>query len=312
MFSVIKTGHSVILQSATSKAEIWPGCGAILNSWSVQMHGRVWQVVDGFDSPADFEKNCESKGFRSVKLSPYVCRMNHSAYDFDGNHYHIGKFELEGLAIHGLLYNNEFELINSFADEQAAVAVFQHQYNGSDKGYPFTYAIQVSYVLRANNELGITTSITNTHHTNMPLADGWHPYFSLGRKIDELKLSMHTDSILEFDEALIPTGELKPFNAYHKPVLLGHKFFDNCFLLNKTLEGPACTIINEKDNLQLGIYPDNSYPYLQLYTPPHRNSIAVENLSAAPDAFNNHIGLITLFPGETHAFSTSFKVSALK
>jgi len=236
--------------------------------------------------------------------------MNHSQYDFENHHFHIGKFELAGNAIHGLLYNNVFEVVSSFADEQAAVLVMQHEYDGSDAGYPFTYAMQVSYVLRSNNELGITTSITNTHHSRIPLADGWHPYFSLGRKADELKFTMQTDAMLVFDADLIPTGEIVDYNAYHRPELLGETFFDNCFLLNKPLQGPACRLINEKDNLQLAIYPDKSYPYLQVYTPPHRNSVAIENLSAAPDAFNNHIGLIILDPGETHSFSTNFKVEA--
>src|SRR4029079_6353075 len=99
-----------------------------------------------------------------------------------------------------------------------------------------------------------------------------------------------------------------PYNFYHQPKLLGEQFFDNCFLLNRPLEGAACRLINERDNVQLAIYPDKSYPYLQVYTPPHRNSIAIENLSAAPDAFNNHIGLIILEPKETHTFSTSFSV----
>lgn len=311
MFSVIRTDDSIILQSGSCKAEILPQCGAILNNWTIQLNGRVWQVIDGYRSPADFETNCEAKGFRSCKLSPYVCRMNHSSYDFENNHYLIGKFELAGNAIHGLLYNNPFKVVNSFADEQAAVVVLQHDYDGNDAGYPFTYTIEVSYVLRANNEFGITTSVTNTHQSQIPIADGWHPYFSLGRKVDDLTFSMQTDSILEFDEALIPTGELAPYALYHQPKLLGNQFFDNCFLLHRPLQGPACRLINERDNVQLAIYPDKSYPYMQVYTPPHRNSIAIENLSAAPDAFNNHIGLIILEPNETHSFSTSFKVEAV-
>lgn len=308
MFSVIRAGDAVILQSGGGKAEILPQCGGILNRWSVQLNDQAFEVIDGYDSPADFKKNCEDKGFRSCKLSPYVCRMNNSEYEFENRHYTIGKFELAGLVIHGLLYNNPFTVVSSFADEQAAVVVLQHDYDGSDKGYPFTYTIQVSYVLGSNNELGITTVVTNTSDSPIPIADGWHPYFSLGRKIDELKFSMQTDAILEFNDALIPTGVSAPYNFYHQPKLLGTQFFDNCFSLNRPLQGPACRLINEKDNVQLSIYPDKSYPYMQVYTPPHRNSIAIENLSAAPDAFNNHIGLIVLEPKEAHAFSTSFRV----
>jgi aldose 1-epimerase len=311
MFSVIPTSNSVILQSSTSSAEIYPQCGAILNRWSVQAGGKVWEIIDGYESTADFEKNCEAKGFRSAKLSPYVCRMNKSQYDFGSQHYHIGKYELAGNAIHGLLYNNSFSVVNMVGDEQAAALVLQHDYNGSDEGYPFTYRILVSYVLQANNDLGITTSVTNTSSVSIPMADGWHPYFSLGRKVDELQFSMQTNSILEFDKELIPTGQLLDFNQYHEPTVLGDQFFDNCFLLNKPLEGPACKLVNVEEGIELSIYPDDGYPYLQVYTPPHRNSIAIENLSAAPDAFNNHIGLVVLEPGESHSFTTHYVVGMI-
>jgi galactose mutarotase-like enzyme len=49
-------------------------------------------------------------------------------------------------------------------------------------------------------------------------------------------------------------------------------------------------------NFRLTIEPDKEYPILQIYIPPHRNSIAIENLSGAPDNFNNKMGLV--IPGE--------------
>jgi aldose 1-epimerase len=63
--------------------------------------------------------------------------------------------------------------------------------------------------------------------------------------------------------------------------------------------------------MQLEIYPDKSYPYLQIYTPPHRQSIAIENLSAAPDAFNNGMNLQILAAGEQAKFYTTYKISFL-
>ena len=54
---------------------------------------------------------------------------------------------------------------------------------------------------------------------------------------------------------------------------------------------------DENSGLQLTIKAGQSYPYLQVYTPPHRKSIAVENLSSPPDAFNNGMSLIIAKPG---------------
>ena len=50
-----------------------------------------------------------------------------------------------------------------------------------------------------------------------------------------------------------------------------------------------------------------AYRYLQVYTPPGRESIAIEPMTCAPNAFNNGMGLIRLDPGE--AFTASFGIS---
>jgi aldose 1-epimerase len=74
---------------------------------------------------------------------------------------------------------------------------------------------------------------------------------------------------------------------------------------------PACTLTNEKQNIRLAIFANTNYPYLQVYTPPHRNSIAIENLSAAPDVFNNNMGLILLEAGESIGFSCAYEINTI-
>jgi len=72
-----------------------------------------------------------------------------------------------------------------------------------------------------------------------------------------------------------------------------------------------CVVRNPLRKVQIEITPSSSYPYLQIFTPDHRNSIAIENLSAAPDAFNNGIGLKVLEPNEAVNFSTQFRIKFL-
>jgi aldose 1-epimerase len=72
---------------------------------------------------------------------------------------------------------------------------------------------------------------------------------------------------------------------------------------------PTCVLQNQQ--LKLTVMPDNAYPILQLYIPDHRKSIAIENLSGAPDNFNNGIGLIQLAPNEARSFTTSYQVVEL-
>jgi aldose 1-epimerase len=127
-----------------------------------------------------------------------------------------------------------------------------------------------------------------------------------------LGLQIATEYILEFDEGLIPTGSLLPESRFTNGTPLGATALDNCFLLQKLMDGQAaCTLQHAATQVQLSIYADHHYPYLQVYTPPHRNSIAIENLSAAPDAFNNNMGLIELEPGERIGFGCAYEISTL-
>ena len=88
--------------------------------------------------------------------------------------------------------------------------------------------------------------------------------------------------------------------------------FDDCFLLDEMIAGPACILKDAEAGVQVEIWPDETYPYLQAYIPPHRRSIALENLSAPPDAFNNQINLLILQPEEAKTFTTTYAVTVLK
>ena len=54
----------------------------------------------------------------------------------------------------------------------------------------------------------------------------------------------------------------------------------------------------DKYNLSLGFkYPEGTY--LQIYTPEHRQSIAIEPMTCIANSFNNKIGFTELTPGKT-------------
>lgn len=301
----------VQLSSGSSTIDIWPMEGAIVNSWTFVNQGNPVQVIAGYNDMNDFARHAESKGFRSCKLSPYVCRLNKGHYSYAGRDYEIGKFKLNGSSIHGLLYDVPFEVISHDTTDSLAMVVLKHSYLGSDSGYPFPYDLVVTYTLSQQNRLTITSEVTNRYSLAIPIADGWHPYFQLNAKIDELHFQMASDTMLEFNEELLPTGKLLDDQRFTHGALIGNTQLDNCFLLNRGAEDPACILTNQAAGLQLRIFAHENYPYLQLYIPPQRTSIAIENLSAAPDAFNNSMGLIVLEPGETISFSASYEVGML-
>jgi len=213
--------------------------------------------------------------------------------------------------LHGLLYNAAFTIKNTWANDTGAGVILQFKYEGTDKGYPFLYDCEIQYELKKDNELTLTTTIYNKDKKAIPMQDGWHPYFTFGGSINNLQLFFNSKEMVEFDDALIPTGALTVYNEFATLKPIGDTSFDNCFTLQSEVSVPACILKDAAQQIQLEIHPDISYPYLQLYTPPHRNSIAIENLSAIPDAFNNHTGLLIIAPDGAAHFTTTYKITSL-
>ena len=286
-----------------------PGHGASLHAWRVRQENEdVFNVIDGYHDLAELQREM-GRSFKSPKLSPFPCRIPAGKYEFEGASYQLENLFPDGTAIHGLLYNKAFTITEEDAGHSSATLSMEYWYKKEDKGYPYDYNCLVRYVLHPDSVLEVVTTVTNLDKQVIPIADGWHPYFQLGGTIDNWSLQFHASAILEFDEKLIPTGLLTQYDTFDSPRLVGNTFLDNCFALKPDIVSPACELFNPANGLRISFFPDMSYPYLQLYTPPGRNSIAVENLSAAPDCFNNKMGLVPLPPGHSHIFTVRYKVS---
>lgn len=175
--------------------------------------------MDGFKDVNDAKAEMNN-GFKSAKLSPFVCRLREGKYQFDDRDFRIEGFHLNGHAIHGLLCHAIFELTDKGADQDKAWASLTHEYKGTDKGYPFPYRIVITWTLYKNHYLAVTTSATNLHNGIIPFADGWHPYFATDTGIDSSILSFNTNRKLVFDDELLPTGAEEKMIAFWQELYL--------------------------------------------------------------------------------------------
>jgi aldose 1-epimerase len=307
-----QSGYEVVeLQDQASGAYVQLySFGALLNAFTIPTKTGTLNGIDGFTSIADAVAGATA-GFKSSKLSPFVCRLQHGKYNFDHQEYTIEGFYLGEHAIHGLLFNAPFTITDTKTTATEASVILSHHYKGTDPGYPFSFTLHVKWKLTSGNTLQVFTTATNNHPSAIPFSDGWHPYFSVGDTIDTATLSFTTNKQLEFSEDLLPTGNIIEDNRFLAGQHMEGVFLDNCFLLDQNSETQQlCTLKNE--TVTLTIRPDKYYPYLQIYTPPHRKSIAIENLTSAPDSFNNGIGLLVIEPGHTLEFSTTYTLTANK
>jgi aldose 1-epimerase len=318
MFSISKIKENgfekVILKDDSTKASatIITSCGAILHEFAVINNNEQINVIESYQSVDDFIANVESKGFLGSKLSPFVCRLHHGTYHFGEKKYTIEQFYLRENAIHGILYDKIFIITGETANEIHASVTMKYEYKGEDAGYPFSYDCIVTWTLENEHKLSVTTECINKDPGLIPMQDGWHPYFNLGNPVDDLQLEFQSKEMVEFNSELIPTQNLIPYVEFNSLKKIDDTFFDNCFTLNMDTCQPLCVLRNPAKKIEVEIYPDKSYPYLQIYIPPHRKSIAIENLSGAPDAFNNGMGFKTLESGESIQFKTAYKIKLLK
>jgi aldose 1-epimerase len=290
-----------------TQVEVIPALGAMLHAFTIMRNGQPLNIIDNYKSVDEHQQELNTS-FKGVKLSPYACRIPNGQYHWQDKVYQVSRLAASGHAVHGLLYDAAFDVVEQYANEQEAVLVLQHCYTGADAGYPFAYDCRVRYQLQRDNNLLLSTTLVNKAGTAIPVMDGWHPYFTTGTPVDELELQFASQLMIEFNQLLVPNGELVPCEDYLQPRLLEDEHLDNSFLLDFTQTGPYCTLFDPQQRIQIDLYPDDNYPVLQVYTPPHRRSIAIENLSAAPDAFNNGMGLQQLHPGAEQTFNTRIQV----
>ncbi len=305
-----QNGTSYILKDTSSgtQAEIYT-FGALLNKFMIKKENELINVVDGYTSVED-AKQTIAPAFKSAKLCPFVCRLDSGAFSFENENYQITKYNIGSSAIHGLVYDAVFKVSSTHADDNKATLVLHYAYDTTENGFPFSFLIDVHYKLDAKNILSITTTVTNNGKNNMPLNDGWHPYFKMGKSINTAEIKFNSKEIVEFSDALLPTGKTSAYDLFNDFKVFGNTELDNCFTLNNHTEA-AFQMKDYSAGIQLSIYPDSSYPYLQIYTPPSRESIAVENLTSAPDSFNNKMNLLMLKPEETKHFTTSYQLNLL-
>lgn len=317
MFSIqkkIEAGfEKVILKNDVTNnyATILPACCAMLHELVVEQNNAPVNVIESYQSYEEFKNHVAKKGFLGCKLSPFVCRIGNARYTFGEKEYFIEKSLPAKHALHGELYDKAFIIISEAASELNASVSMKYEYRAEDPGYPFNYDCVVTWQLEPENKLTVITECINKDEGLIPMQDGWHPYFALSDSINGLHLEFQARKKVEFDNELLPTKKLIDYNKFSSIERIGDMDINDCFELDLQECQPLCVLRNVEKEIEVQFFPDASYPYLQIYIPDHRRSIAIENISGTPDAFNNAMGVITLEPGQSALFKTSYKIQLL-
>ncbi|GHO93601.1 aldose 1-epimerase [Reticulibacter mediterranei] len=247
-------------------------------------------------------------------LSPFPNRVNGGRYQHNGTSYQLQITEPGNQnALAGLLGGKEWEVVG----HQPDALTVRTTLDGSDEGYPFLVSIEVSYEVSASQIL-VTTKTTNTGSRPAPYGVGFHPYVQVpGTSLNECTLLIPAASMLPVDNRQIPLGTKEPVAGgsydFRAARPIGETVIDHCFTdLTKEPDGFSYISLSA-GRAAITLFMD--VPFLQVYTadtlPPdgYRRAIALEPQSCAPDAFNNHMGLSILDPGDQHIVTWGLRVT---
>jgi aldose 1-epimerase len=278
---------------------IIPDYGGCLNAFDVNGRSILWSASN--------KNEIESKtinSFAGAQLFPYPNRVKNGRYSFNDKEFLLPQNDYpRNNALHGLVYNKPFK-VDGTDIENGEISISYH-YQKQHSGYPFEVLLKNKFQLDENS-LSIFTTIANIGSEDIPVGHGWHPYFNTSPKADGYLLQISGNKHFPIDEHLIPYGNTEVLNSFSDHSTIGAKELNHCFKLKEN-EVQRTELVIPKDRVTVTMITEG-YPYLQVYTPPHRNCIALEPQTSIPDAFNNLIGYRHLRPNEILELGLKIKV----
>ena len=229
--------------------------------------------------------------FAAAILFPFANRIAQGKFSFNNRDYQLPTNEKgRANAIHGLVYDKTFQVVDHQENKDSASISLVYKEQHPPTGFPFPYAIKLTYQLFAD-KLELKVNIYNTGQQDFPFTLGWHPYF-YSSELNAGKLNFYPQYQVLFDKNMITKG--KESAEIKTPFLIADKNLDDCFILQDQ------QIEFHSANNRISIKSEPFHFYLQIYTPPTRDAIAIEPMTGISDSFNNKIGLQVLKADESY------------
>lgn len=243
-----------------------------------------------------------------IVLAPWPNRVADARWSLDGEPQQLDITEPEhGGALHGLLRFTDYQ-IDAQRDDLAELSAFippQH-------GWPFALQTGVRYELRPDG-IRVTHLVHNRAARRAPWAVGSHPFLRVGDAVvEDLVVQAVAGSRYPVDDRLNPTGPAVPPDEgtdLRVPRRVGDLRLDTAYgeLAHRdTVDGHGDVAwLEAPDGARTTLWQDLSWGYLQVFTTPRfprpdgpGTAIAIEPMTAPPDALNSGEGLIWLDPDE--------------
>jgi len=252
-------------------------------------------------------------------LAPWPNRVRDAVWEWEGEPQLLDVTEPKlHNASHGLLRNTGYGLVEQTATSLTLGALIAPQH-----GWPFLLDTRVRYELDADG-LTVTHEVTNLSERTAPWAVGAHPYFRVGDvPSEELTVTLTGATRLDLDDRLNPVGvhpvdgasdlrDGRPARGLDLNTGYGE-------LANRGGRADVAWL-TAPDSSCTTLWADAAFGWIQAYTPSdfprdaaHGGpgfAIALEPMTAPPNALNTGTDLIRLEPGASWAGSWGVRYTA--
>ncbi|MET4582672.1 aldose 1-epimerase [Conyzicola nivalis] len=239
-----------------------------------------------------------------IVLVPWPNRVEDGIWLLDGKRQHLDITEpARHNAIHGLLRSTAYRVTDQSETSVTLAATVYPQH-----GYTFMIDSTVTYEL-VEGGLTVTHAFRNLSGAKAPVAVGTHPFFRIGDvPVEDLVLRLSASTRFETDDRLIPLSE-NPVEGtefdLRDGVRVGDLRLDDAFGGVTVTDGESVSSLTAPDGRRVEMWQDDQHPYVQVFTtrkfPKDGGlglAVAIEPMTAAPNALNTGLGLKWLEPDE--------------
>ncbi|MEZ4926924.1 MAG: aldose 1-epimerase [Saprospiraceae bacterium] len=294
------TRYDIFNEETGNSFSIVPARGANV----IDIVFRNQSILDGYADPESLEKG---KWGKSSVLFPFPNRLAGGSYNWPKKPYQFPiNNAATGNAIHGFVRDMPFDVEYFFLAEHGASIRCYCNYDGRFDYFPFPFVLELEFAISDDGQFQVEVVVENTGNSSFPFGFGWHPYFRLTEKAGDHKMKLPPSEWVVIDDRMIPTGDRLEFVDFKQNKLLGNTVLDTCFAAKSTKGSPKLSLEAADRKITLKA-PAKDFPFFQVFTPPHGESVALEPMTCNVDAFNNKQGLQSLQPKQR--WKSRFKIT---
>ncbi len=253
------------------------------------------------------------KTFGIPLLAPWANRLANPVQQFAGKSWTVAVGDVGvhpdefSQPIHGLLAASDAWVVDEFSADAHTAQLIAHLDFNQDlhcfAGFPFEHRLTIVARLHENT-LGIETIACATGSTQVPIAFGWHPYFSFpDTERRDWVIDTPFIELAELSDLKIPTGQV-----IEQPIAAGSladRAFDDVYV--NVPDGARARISGTET--QISVRYVSGYSTAVVFAPLTADVICFEPMTAPTDPFSGKWPINVVEPGQEYRARFEIEVS---